>query len=231
MSICAKLLNKGILVPVVILFTALAIGCSDEPEETADINATVEARVAQRLGTQEALEASAPTATPTPLPTAALTPTPPSPSPTMPPTPTPEPPPTITPTPDIQSMISAVLTAIPPTETPTPDFQATAVALATITAPTHTPSPVPSPLPTRTPSPNFAAIVAALRPSASPTGTPNPTLIGPVATPMPSSRNLVLAEPTGKLLIAVDGVGAPNGLPRYCSASAGGCSEIVYVSE
>ena len=58
-SICAKLLNKGILVPVVILFTALAIGCSDEPEETADINATVEARVAQRLGTQEALEASA----------------------------------------------------------------------------------------------------------------------------------------------------------------------------
>ena len=76
MSICAKLLNKGILVPVVILFTALAIGCSDEPEEPADINATVEARVAQRLGTQEAMEASAPIVTPTPLPTAALTPMP-----------------------------------------------------------------------------------------------------------------------------------------------------------
>ena len=55
MSINGKLLKRVICVPVVILFTALAIGCSDEPEETADINATVEARVAQRLGTQEAL--------------------------------------------------------------------------------------------------------------------------------------------------------------------------------
>ena len=230
MSICAKLLNKGILVPVVILFTALAIGCSDEPEEPADINATVEARVAQRLGTQEAMEASAPIVTPTPLPTAALTPMPPSPSPTTPPTPTSEPLPTVTPTPDIQSMISAVLTAIPPTETPTPDFQATAVALATITAPTHTPSPVPSPLPTRTPSPNFAAIAAALRPSASPTSSPNSALVGPVATPMPSPQNLDLAQPSGKLMIAVDGTGAPNGLPRFCSDTGGGCAEIVYLS-
>ena len=230
MSISGKLINKVIFVAVVLLFTALAIGCSDEPEETADINATVEARVAQRLGTQEALEASAPTATPTPLPTAALTPTPPSPSPTMPPTPTPEPPPTITPTPDIQSMISAVLTAIPPTETPTPDFQATAIALATITAPTHTPAPVPPPSPTSSPIPNFAAIAAALRPSASPPSTPNPAVVGPVATPMPSPQNLGLAQPSGKLMIAVDGIGVPSGLPRFCSESAGGCSEIVYVS-
>ena len=54
--------------------------------------------------------------------------------------------------------------------------------------------------------------------------------MGPVATPMPSAQNLELVEPTGKLMIAVDGVGAPNGLPRFCSASAGGCAEIIYMA-
>ena len=47
---------------------------------------------------------------------------------------------------------------------------------------------------------------------------------------MPSAQNLESVEPSGKLMIAVDGVGAPNGLPRFCSGSAGSCSEIVYVS-
>ena len=37
-------------------------------------------------------------------------------------------------------------------------------------------------------------------------------------------------EPQGKLLIAVTRIGAPNGLPRFCSASAGGCAEIIYMS-
>ena len=47
---------------------------------------------------------------------------------------------------------------------------------------------------------------------------------------MPSAQNLESVEPSGKLMIAVDGVGAPNGLPRFCSGSAGSCSEIVYLS-
>ena len=36
--------------------------------------------------------------------------------------------------------------------------------------------------------------------------------------------------PEGKLTIAVTRVGAPNGLPRFCSASAGGCAEIIYMA-
>ena len=47
---------------------------------------------------------------------------------------------------------------------------------------------------------------------------------------MPSAQNLESVEPSGKLMIAVDRVGAPNGLPRFCSGSAGSCSEIVYLS-
>ena len=37
-------------------------------------------------------------------------------------------------------------------------------------------------------------------------------------------------EPQGKLLVAVTRIGAPNGLPRFCSASAGGCAEIIYMA-
>lgn len=37
-------------------------------------------------------------------------------------------------------------------------------------------------------------------------------------------------KPTGSLLIATTNIGAPNGLPRFCSASAGGCAEIIYTS-
>ncbi len=37
-------------------------------------------------------------------------------------------------------------------------------------------------------------------------------------------------EPSGKLLVAVTRIGAPNGLPRFCSASAGGCAEIIYLA-
>ena len=41
---------------------------------------------------------------------------------------------------------------------------------------------------------------------------------------------MMMPEPTGKLLIAVTRIGAPNGLPRFCSASAGGCAEIIYMA-
>ena len=46
----------------------------------------------------------------------------------------------------------------------------------------------------------------------------------------PSGGDMMMAEPEGKLLIAVTRIGAPNGLPRFCSASAGGCAEIIYMS-
>ena len=45
-----------------------------------------------------------------------------------------------------------------------------------------------------------------------------------------SSGEMMGLEPTGKLLIATTNIGAPNGLPRFCSASAGGCAEIIYTS-
>ena len=47
---------------------------------------------------------------------------------------------------------------------------------------------------------------------------------------MPSAQNLESVEPSGKLMIAVDGIGVPSGLPRFCSDTAGGCAEIVYLS-
>ena len=47
---------------------------------------------------------------------------------------------------------------------------------------------------------------------------------------MPSAQNLESVQPSGKLMIAIDGIGVPSGLPRFCSESAGSCSEIVYVS-
>ena len=46
----------------------------------------------------------------------------------------------------------------------------------------------------------------------------------------PSGGGMMGPEPSGKLLIAVTRIGAPNGLPRFCSASAGGCAEIIYMS-
>ena len=47
---------------------------------------------------------------------------------------------------------------------------------------------------------------------------------------MPSSENADVAQFQGKLLIAITGLGVPNGLPRFCTASEGGCSEIIYLS-
>ena len=226
-----RLLEKNfvLVVSLFMVLIAAAVGCSDEPETLPDIDATVEARVAQSLATQEALTIPSPSATLTPPPSPTLTP-PPTATTTLTPAPSPTLTPTVTPTPDIQTMISAVLTAIPPTETPTPDFQATAIAIATITAPTHTPTPLPPPSPTPTALPNFAAIAAALRPNPSPSGTVRPVSLGPMSTPVPAPRNGDLVEPSGNLNIAVDKIGAPSGLPRFCSAVAGGCSEIVYVS-
>ncbi len=54
----------------------------------------------------------------------------------------------------------------------------------------------------------------------------------PAATAAPSAGMMMEEGPTpeGKLTIAVTRVGAPNGLPRFCSASAGGCAEIIYMA-
>ncbi len=54
----------------------------------------------------------------------------------------------------------------------------------------------------------------------------------PAATAAPATGMMMEEGPTpeGKLTIAVTRVGAPNGLPRFCSASAGGCAEIIYMA-
>ena len=214
------------LVLVGIVISAIVVGCS-ETEEPVDIEATVEARVATRIETQEAAASAIPehSATPSSVPVITAAPTP---VPTSTPTPMPTPEPTSTPevpaTPDVQSMISAVLTAIPPTKTPTPDYHATAVALATLTAPTPTPTSTPTPLP------NFGAINAVLARTPSPTANLGSGSGAPVATPIPSALDRRDIQPSGRLTIAVDGVGVPEGLPRFCTDALGGCSEIVYLS-
>ena len=56
-----------------------------------------------------------------------------------------------------------------------------------------------------------------------------PTAAAPAMAPATTDR-MMGPEPSGKLTIATSFVGAPNGLPRFCSASAGGCAEIIYMS-
>ena len=56
-----------------------------------------------------------------------------------------------------------------------------------------------------------------------------PTAAAPAMAP-PTGGMMEGPEPSGKLTIATSFVGAPNGLPRFCSASAGGCAEIIYMS-
>ena len=56
-----------------------------------------------------------------------------------------------------------------------------------------------------------------------------PTAAAPAMAPAPTGM-MMGPEPSGKLTIATSFVGAPNGLPRFCSASAGGCAEIIYMS-
>jgi S1-C subfamily serine protease len=92
-----------VLLAVVALFAA----CAAEPAPTPDIQATVDARVAEELQMQAQIDAAVakalevavtPTPTPTPVPTPTPTPVP-TPTPTPVPTPTPTPVPTPTPTP------------------------------------------------------------------------------------------------------------------------------------
>lgn len=56
-----------------------------------------------------------------------------------------------------------------------------------------------------------------------------PTAAAPAMAPATTGM-MMGPEPSGKLTIATSFVGAPNGLPRFCSASAGGCAEIIYMS-
>ncbi|MYC05650.1 MAG: ABC transporter substrate-binding protein [Chloroflexi bacterium] len=67
------------------------------------------------------------------------------------------------------------------------------------------------------------------------TTAPAPQAPAPAAAPTAAPSGGMMEEhdhdePHGKLTIATSFVGAPNGLPRFCSASAGGCAEIIYMS-
>ena len=78
-----------------------------------------------------------------------------------------------------------------------------------------------------------AAAPAPAAPAAAPAQQQAPAAMAqPTAAPaMGGGGDMMMHEgPEGKLLIAVTRIGAPNGLPRFCSASAGGCAEIIYMS-
>ena len=78
-----------------------------------------------------------------------------------------------------------------------------------------------------------AAAPAPAAPAAQATTPPAPRAAAPAAPKAAApaaSGGAMGPEPQGKLLIAVTRIGAPNGLPRFCSASAGGCAEIIYMS-
>jgi S1-C subfamily serine protease len=125
------------------------VACGGGAELVLDIEATVEARLAEERAAEATFEAkvrnmveatleaaptptSTPTATPVPTPTSTPTPVP-----TPTPTPTPDPTPTPTPTPEPTATPTPV-----PTSTPTP-----------VPTPTSTPTPVPTPTPTPAPTP------------------------------------------------------------------------------
>ncbi len=61
-------------------------------------------------------------------------------------------------------------------------------------------------------------------PDPRPTAAPS---LQPTAAPAPAKSGVSAPKPSGHLLIAVAGVGSPNGLPRFCTA---GCSENIYLS-
>ena len=109
------------------------------------------------------------------------------------------------------ALVGAVACASQPAAQPAAQPQAPAPAAPAQAAPA---APAPPPAPTVAPqAPAPAAPTAAAPAMAPPTGG---MMEGP--------------EPSGKLTIATSFVGAPNGLPRFCSASAGGCAEIIYMS-
>ena len=78
-----------------------------------------------------------------------------------------------------------------------------------------------------------AAAPAPAAPAAQATTPPAPAAQTSAPAPAaPSGGGMMMdkPEPQGKLLFAVTRIGAPNGLPRFCSASAGGCAEIIYMA-
>ncbi|MXY47253.1 MAG: ABC transporter substrate-binding protein [Chloroflexi bacterium] len=78
-----------------------------------------------------------------------------------------------------------------------------------------------------------AAAPAPQAPAMQATTAPAPQAQTSAPAPAPNTGSMMdhdHDEPEGKLLIAVTRIGAPNGLPRFCSASAGGCAEIIYMS-
>ncbi len=75
------------------------------------------------------------------------------------------------------------------------------------------------------PAPAAPAAQATTPPQAPAPQAPAPAPAAPTGGAMES-----MVAPGSKLTIATSFVGAPNGLPRFCSASAGGCAEIIYMS-
>lgn len=109
------------------------------------------------------------------------------------------------------ALVGAVACASQPAAQPAAQPQAPAPA-----APAQAPvAPAPPPAPTQ---------VAPAQPAQA-----APTAAAPAMAPS-APGSMMGPEPSGKLTIATSFVGAPNGLPRFCSASAGGCAEIIYMS-
>ncbi len=192
---------------VALLAAVLLIGACGG--ESVDIEATVEARLAeeQRIAdrAQATIEAMAkptatqppatPTLTPTPTATATPTPTPtatatPTPTPTATATPTPTPTATATPTPTPTATATPTPT---PTATATPTPTPTATATPTPT-PTATATPAPTPTVTATPTPTPTA-TATPTPTPTATATPTPTPTA-TATPTPTPTPTATATPT-----------------------------------
>lgn len=98
-------------------------------------------------------------------------------------------------------------------------------------APAAAPAPAQAPQAPAAPAAPQAAAPAPAAPAAQAT-TPPAAPAAQTSAPAPAapSGGDMMMGPEGKLLIAVTRIGAPNGLPRFCSASAGGCAEIIYMS-
>jgi ABC-type transport system substrate-binding protein len=85
--------------------------------------------------------------------------------------------------------------------------------------------------PTETPTSQAASPSSGISTNALPrsSSTPALTTSAPtrVAAPLATSKRTDADAPSGHLIIAVQSVGTPNGLPRFCTA---GCAEIIYLS-
>ncbi len=99
-------------------------------------------------------------------------------------------------------------------------------AAAPAQAPAVPQQPAPAQAPVAPVAPQTAPVAQATTP---PAPAPAPAPQAPIA-PAPAPSGSDMPQPTGNLIIATSFVGAPNGLPRFCSASAGGCAEIIYMA-